>query len=380
MCKEEFLLIRAILVDDEPLAAQLLERKLSAFENITVVKIYSNPMHVVEDLQHVSYNVAFLDIEMPGINGLDLAELILNATSNVHIVFITAYREYAVQAFELNSIDYLVKPLTDDRLEKTIERVQQQLISVPQMQKKKDYVLRIQCFSDFNVMFGQEPVKWTTAKVKELFALLLTHHQTYINRDLLIETLWPDTEYAKAKIQLHTSLSRLRKTLETLGYDDAITFANSSYCLELTDFQFDLISIKQLYEEYPTVQDDTIEQFQQIIELYQGDYLESEGYKWSHTYATKIRLQVIELLERMILYYEQLHDYTNTQVCLEQLLQLDPYSEQILQKLLRHYIKIDRRTEAIRAYQQFKDQLDIELGISPSQSTIELYSQVLCVE
>ncbi|GKV66521.1 MULTISPECIES: response regulator [unclassified Sporosarcina] len=370
-------MIRAILVDDEPLALQLLSRKLQVFEDVEVVHTFSNPLFLLEKVQDLSFNIAFLDIEMPGINGIDLAEQILTYHPSVHIVFVSAYRDYAVQAFELNSIDYILKPITDDRLKKTISRIQQQLSSSPSQQLSPIEPLRIKCFSEFVVFSDHQPIKWKTAKVKELFAFLITHHRTFINRDVLIDTLWPDTDYDKAKIQLHTTLSHLRKTLQKTGHPKVITFANQGYCLELPNFQCDAIHLERLLIEHTKVSRDNIDLFEEAVHQYTGDYLEQEGYEWALIHSANLRQQMLQLMSQIVYYYEGIGDGARKQLYLNRLFQLDPYSEQALQQLLEHYIQIENRTEAIKVYHEFKERIAEELGISPSHSTNALYNQIL---
>ncbi|ARF17609.1 response regulator [Sporosarcina ureae] len=371
-------MIRAILVDDEPLALQLLAHKLATFTGVQVVKTFTNPLHLLDDIQDLSFNVAFLDISMPGMDGIDLADHLLSIDPTIKIVFVSAYRDYAIQAFELNSIDYLLKPLKNERLENTIARLTHSLSSVFVPQTESGELLQIQCFQEFIVQYKQEVVKWKTIKIKELFAFFLTYHKESIHRDVLIETLWPDTEYAKAKIQLHTALSHLRKTLESLGFSKVIVFTNQSYSMKLSNFYCDALEMEKLVQQHTVATGSSIDSFKKSIRDYEGDYLELEGYDWSYTHAERMKRQAIQLLHLMISYYRTAQDTTHIQSSLERLIQLDPYSEQALQQLLTHYLQQGKRTEAIKAYHHFKEKLIEELGISPSQSTNKLFNQVLC--
>lgn len=368
-------MIRAILVDDEPLALQLLEHKLTAYENVHIEKTFTNPLVAIEELPNLSFNTAFLDISMPGMDGMDVAAHLLNIDSRIQIVFVSAYRDYAIQAFELNSIDYILKPLTNERLGKTILRLSQALASVPEPEVANP--LQITCFSEFVVRYKQEPIKWKTAKVKELFAFFVTYHGEYVQRDLLIDTLWPDTEYAKAKIQLHTAMSHLRKMLESLGYAKVIVFANQSYCLDLPGFQSDASAMQELLRQHVVPTPATISLFEKSISSYVGDYMELDGYDWTHAHTKYMKLQAIRMLQAMIDYYTDARDTENIQFSLERLLSLDTYSEQTLQRLLTSLMQQEKRMEAIKIYHEFKEHVEEELGISPSQPTNELFQTIL---
>lgn len=370
-------MIRAILVDDEPLALQLMAQKLQVFQSVEIVETFSNPLLLLEQLPALSFNTAFLDIEMPGMNGLDLAEKLLEHNPTIHIVFVTAYREYAVEAFELHSIDYLLKPLMRERLQITIARIEEQLKDSLTAEKKTAESLRIYSFPEFIVYCQDEPVKWKTAKVKELFAYLLTHHGSHINRDVLIDVLWGDTDYAKAKVQLHTAISHLRKALESMGHKKVVTFANQSYCLQLDEFFFDALQIEQLAKTAGAVTDETLHEYINAADAYQGEFLEHETYSWAIPYAQTMRQAIHQLIEQIVQYYRKKDDAINAQTYLKRALQLNPYSEQALQNLLAHYLETDNRSEAIKMYEQFNDRLKQELGISPGRKTTALYDQIL---
>lgn len=370
-------MILAVLVDEEPLALQLLTRKLKEFKDVKVVKSFTNPQALIESMRDLSFNVAFLDITMPRMDGIDLANQLLSNDPTIKIVFVTAYRDYAIEAFELNSIDYILKPLTNERLQVTVERLRRAISTESRPQPESNQQLEIQCFLEFSVQYKQQPVKWKTAKVKELFAIFMTYHKESIHRDTLIDVLWHDVEYEKAKIQLHTALSHLRKTLATLGYPKAIVFTNQSYRLELSNFYCSAGEMERLVKQYDTVTDTVIPLFEKSIQTYQGDFMELEGYHWTHIRAEDMRQQAITMLNRMYDYYYNKKDTANIQLTLERLLKRDPYSEQVLQQLMTHYQQQGKRIEAIKTYHSFSEKLNEELGISPSQLTDNLFTEVL---
>lgn len=373
-------IIRAIVVDDEPLALKHMEIKLSELGTVEVVKTFLNVGNFLKEMKHLNFQVAFLDIEMPGFSGLDLAELIQEQFKDVYIVFVTAHRDYAVQAFELNSIDYLLKPIMKERLEKTVTRIQEQLrVNDNSSSTEQDISskLRVVCFDEFAVFSHNEPVKWKTAKVKELFAFLVTNINTYVNRDFLIDLLWPDTEYQKAKILLHTSISHLRKTLDSMGYPGSLTFSNQNYTLELYDFQCDAIELEQTIAMYTSVNHNTIQLFEHVVQQYSGDYMGKNGYEWAAVKNQNIRQELLWLLQKMIDYYTDNEKLDKKQHYLQILLTYNPYSEHALQQLMRYYITVSNRGDAVNVYHEFKNQLQEDLGISPGRATTELYESIL---
>jgi two-component system LytT family response regulator len=112
-------MINCIIVDDEPLARQLIETYIDQIPGIESLGSYQTAKEAFEALHNQDIDVIFLDIDMPGINGLNF---IRSLKKSPKVVFITAYAEYAVDAFEIEALDYLVKPVTFERFLKAIQK------------------------------------------------------------------------------------------------------------------------------------------------------------------------------------------------------------------------------------------------------------------
>jgi two-component system LytT family response regulator len=115
--------MKAIIIDDEPLARSLVKEYLQAYKNIELVEECNDGFEGVKAIQQYNPDVIFLDIQMPKINGFEMLELIDNPP---HVIFTTAFEEYAVKAFETYALDYLLKPFSKDRFDKCIQKLLQQ--------------------------------------------------------------------------------------------------------------------------------------------------------------------------------------------------------------------------------------------------------------
>jgi len=113
--------IRAFVVDDEQLAVQRLARLLGETGRVTVVGSAIDPVDGLDQLREASIDVLFLDIQMPGMTGF---ELIQRLDRDIPVVFTTAYDRYALEAFAVNSIDYLLKPVETERLSRTLDKLE----------------------------------------------------------------------------------------------------------------------------------------------------------------------------------------------------------------------------------------------------------------
>jgi len=116
-------MIKCVILDDELLAISYLKLLCDQIEGIEVVKAFNNPKIFLQEINDIDCDVCILDIEMPGMNGLQVAELI----KNKKIIFTTAYKEYAAEAFDLDVVDYVRKPIKKERLQQAFEKAEKLL-------------------------------------------------------------------------------------------------------------------------------------------------------------------------------------------------------------------------------------------------------------
>ncbi len=112
--------MKAIIIDDERLARQELKNLLAAYKEVEVIAECADAIQAKERISELKPDIIFCDIQMPGKSGLELVEEI---SATVDVVFVTAYDEHAIKAFELNAFDYLLKPVQSDRLAETIKKL-----------------------------------------------------------------------------------------------------------------------------------------------------------------------------------------------------------------------------------------------------------------
>ncbi|MCF8262456.1 MAG: LytTR family DNA-binding domain-containing protein [Melioribacteraceae bacterium] len=112
--------MKAIIVDDEPKAIELLQNYLVHFKSIKLINTFRNGLKAIEYLSNEKVDIVFLDINMPNLSGVALSKLIPSETK---IIFTTAYSEYAVESYEVNAVDYLLKPIGFERFTKAVNKV-----------------------------------------------------------------------------------------------------------------------------------------------------------------------------------------------------------------------------------------------------------------
>lgn len=242
--KGAFFLLKAVIVDDEMLVSNFLKIQLEGTGLATVVDQFHKPSVALSEISNLKPDVVFLDIEMPGMNGIELGTKLLNTCIDIEVIFVTAYNQYAVDAFKLNAIHYLLKPADEEDIRIALERV---------IEKRKVYSsiapnddLRIELLEHIKVFQNRQEVrlKWPTVKVEELFALMLIYRKHGIEKWQLTEKLWPNIELKKAEQNLYTTIYRLKKILLEGGLDIRIENAKGKYSLELSNYTIDI-------EEHP---------------------------------------------------------------------------------------------------------------------------------
>jgi diguanylate cyclase (GGDEF)-like protein len=116
-------LLKTILVDDERPALRVLKRILEQYDYIDIVGEYTDVFEAIERIRNDWIDTIFLDVDMPKMKGVDAANKILKINNMIDIIFVTAYNNYAVDAFEFGATDYIMKPISKKRLDKTMQRI-----------------------------------------------------------------------------------------------------------------------------------------------------------------------------------------------------------------------------------------------------------------
>ena len=196
---------RALIVDDENLARKDLISILEEFKHIEPVAEANSITGAKDAIEKLNPNLIFLDIKMPGESGFDLLEYI---SDNTYIVFVTAFDEYAIRAFEVNALDYLLKPVTKDRLELTLEKLEENEEKKQEELKDLDFddqiflklnnkyhflkintIIQITSEGDYSkVQTKNGNISLTTKSMKEWESRLPINHFIRIHRSTIINT------------------------------------------------------------------------------------------------------------------------------------------------------------------------------------------------
>lgn len=365
--------MKIIIIDDEEMAIDVLRimlNSLTQFE-ISIEGTFTNVVDALNLLDKESIDIVFLDIEMIDTHGLQVAKHLLVKHPSVQIIFVTAHAQFAVDAFELEATDYLLKPVHQKRLIKALTKAQQKWQLQKETAETENYMYAHTMGGFYLLDIQNEVVKWRTKKVRELFLYLWLHQQRPILNVVIIEVLWPNIEYEKASANLYTAIYQLRQLLKLKGIEKPIELVNNHYQLN--------VNIRSDYDELLRLLEKTVHSehdIQQILNLYDGNFLEGEEYQWAIQMQNQIKQKILYVLER----YATSDAWTNQLLklnCLQKSLELDEYNERYMFLLLEFLIEQNKKLECIQLYTLIKEKLEGELNLNIPQRIQQIYDRYL---
>ena len=362
--------MRAILVDDELSALKHLERVLLKLGSVDIIEKYINPYEAIVKVLHEKPDIVFLDVEMPGISGIEVAEEIQRSLPEIYIIFITAFDEYAVKAFELNAIDYILKPIKRDRLKKTLQRITKsdKKISTLDTSTKTPMVCAFQSlsFALYNNITEVLEVRWRTSKVRGIFAFLLQHRGVFIRKDTLLDLFWPNLEIEKGYTQLYSAIYQLRKTLSARNVDICITNLENGYKLDMNGVKLDVEEWETGIKELPIVNKDTLPIHQHLLTLYRGDYLANEDFLWAENERERLKILWIKHISKVADYLASDSQFSEAISLYLRLQMAHPYTDGSYFKLMQLYNKVRDKHSVELQYDNLKRMLLEQYDVEPS--------------
>ena len=201
----------ALIADDEPLLREVLVRMLAqAWPELDVVALARNGREAIAMFEAQQPDICFLDVHMPGLSGVEAAHRI---GRRAHLVFVTAYDQYAVQAFAQGALDYLVKPVEAARLQDTVERLQQRLRSAAPA-NNTDALLQ-QLADSLRPHPARAPLRWIRASVGQALQLIAVDRIDFLRSDEGYTLVaWRDDQGAPAEALIRTPLKELLEQLD----------------------------------------------------------------------------------------------------------------------------------------------------------------------
>ena len=247
--------MRVLLVDDEELQlTRLRETVKKVLPQDTEFFDYTNPVKAFDENKDRQIDIAFLDIDMPVINGIQLAKKLKEINPKINIIFVTAYDSFALEAHKMHASGYITKPVNETLVRQEIDGLRYP-IEMPQKG-----LLQVKCFGNFEVFKDGEPIRFQRSKSKELFAYLVDKEGAAINMNELNAVLWEEDKNS----YLRNLIADIQSTLKEVGAEDVFVKRHKECFINVDKIDCDAYEYKK---NNP-----------QAIRMYRGEYMAQ--YSW----------------------------------------------------------------------------------------------------
>lgn len=253
--------MKFLLLDDEPLALKdLKEALMTVCGQADEVFSFSSSLDALAKAEACEFDVAFLDIEMFGMDGITLARRMIDIQQDIRIIFVTGHEKYAVNAFQIHATGYLLKPILPNDIRRELTFIYKTAPSA------KNQEICIRTFGSFSIFVNEVPVEFKRAKAKELLALLVDQEGSALTTREACAILWEEIPYTcSQKNYFHQILHDLRDTLRRSGADKILVKKRNSIAIDPGKFECD---------SYRFMKGDPV-----AINSYRHNYLSS--YSWA---------------------------------------------------------------------------------------------------
>ncbi len=227
--------MKSIVVDDEIYMLEALQEAVEASFDIEHVSAFSSCSAALAYAADHPIDIAFLDINMRGIGGLELAEKLIQLQPDCKIIFCTGHEEYAVSAFQLHVSGYLMKPITSEAVQREIDHIKGIIAT--------EKLLTIKCFGNFEVLYNGKSLPFKRKKAKELFAVLVDRTGAGITAKQICAILFPDnTDDSKNAAYLRQLILDLKTTLKSVGAENVLCHETPYYRIDTNRVRCDYLS------------------------------------------------------------------------------------------------------------------------------------------
>lgn len=215
-----------IAVDDEPFALEDFAESFQEAVPEERISLFGKPSLALQYVQSNQVDVAFLDIELGSMNGLDLAKKLKDIQPEIHIIFVTSHEKYAVGAFQIHAAGYLLKPVSAGDITRELTFLYGSLTA------NNNRKVRVQTFGGFAAYANGKLLKFKRSKTTELFAYLIDRHGAPVTTREACAVIWEDKPYDTAqKNYFQNLLLDLRTTLHEQGVEDILVHRHNSLAI-----------------------------------------------------------------------------------------------------------------------------------------------------
>lgn len=369
--------MRVVCIDDEHLSLTYIERQLQKVDDIDVIGTFTNPLEGKEFISSAQkLDAVFLDIEMSPINGIELADQILEEHPEIFIIFVTAYESFAVRAFEINAMDYLVKPVTMERILATINRIKKEIEEKNRhaIDPSTHLKVRVAPYLAFEVkpkIF--EPLQWRTSKSQELFVYLLQNNGMVVEKSSIIDLLWNEYDMERAYSLLYTTIYNIRKRLKDFSQYIILHNHAYGYLLELRDVEIDMEQWERQLEKLSNINSSSISAYEKVMKDYPGVYLSDYDYTWLEAERHRLEKLWVHTAAQLAAYYMKANQFHEAVRWYNEIVGYYPMTEEAHFNLMKLYEANGEFTFMMQQYNILNKIWRDNFGTKPNQQIIDWY-------
>jgi len=364
-------MLKVIIVEDENPSLQMIKMMIKKNVNLNIVGEYLNSNQALKNIFLDNPDVVFLDVEMPVMNGIELAEKIQECGKNIQIVFISAYPQYALNAFKVNAVNYILKPITKEQIDITTERLLKNY-NLTHNIKEENIKYIVQCFGSFQVYnySSKDCVKWSTSKAEQLFAYFIYNIGEFHDKWKLCDILWCNSTPKNLQQNLYSTINRLKNDLKNIGIENIIFYNQGMYRIDLTKFSCDILTFKDFIFVDKVIDSNNINEFEEIIGLYKGELFEGKDYNWIIDSKETFNNYYFSLVKKVINYYIYNKKYIKAEFHVKKLLKINPFDEELHELIMGIYFYSGNNQKLVIYYNQVCNLFEEELGVKFGSSSI----------
>ena len=369
-------MMKVLIVDDEPIMLLAMKRMLSTIEGIELVGSFQQAEAAFDFICTHDVDLAFLDIEIAGEDGIELARNLRQCQADLDIVFTTSHSDYAIEAYDVYPLDYMVKPISKKRLVQTITRAFSKRRSTPVVSKATNNRLKVQalgCFEVSSIERGE--VKWISKKSEELFAYLLINRGNNVAKMRVIENIFSDKPLKNAEGYLNTAVYQLRKALSNHGFKEMVISGQEKYRLELSYIDVDFIQFEQGIALLSQINKDNEAVAVELEKQAKGELLEDRAFLWATTERERLNMLYASYGNRLASWLLACKQYTKSLEITKRVLTRDAFDEGANRLLLDIFGAMGDKQALQSHYAQYVQMMQQEFNLPPSMVMLKIYQK-----
>ncbi|WP_138753951.1 response regulator [Paenibacillus sinopodophylli] len=373
--------MKVLLIDDEKAMHLIMKKMLAKMPDVEIVGIFQETESAFSYLIQFEVDLVFLDISMPRETGVEFAERIREKGLHTKIVFLTSHKEYALFAFDVEAFDYIVKPVMQDRLHRTVQKAFEEKRSEQLLQsirKPASEHITLICLGGIDIQSANNTrVKWKSSKSAELLGYLLVHKGRLVSRSKIVEDLFGGMAQKNAETYLNTTVYQLRKVLEAYELKENLHSESNHYAFSLNQVHVDFLSFEVGCKQLSIVDESNIQLAIELEQKYTGHLFGERSFPWAWNEVERLTLMYSAFVHRLCM--ALLHrGETNTAIrLLLKLMAHNEIDEESFMLLMKAWALQDNKEALVSNYSRFADVLHREIGIKPSLEASDLYTRLL---